>query len=306
MLKYIINTIKFLKFVRYNVGFIYLTPDKLMNNQDPSQSLFANKTYWLKNPSIRRWYADPFILSVTDSTINVLVEEYIFNKPGRLVSLLVDRKDWTIIEKNIILEKKTHLSYPQIIIEKDTQYVCPENGQGGSVELYKLTNNNLEHVTKLLEGIYYDATLYHDKASNQWYMLATTSEYELYLFKSQTLTGKWEVVSPKPITIDQRYSRCGGYIFESGSKRYRIAQDCKNTYGNSIHIMQVDSFEPYSEHEVMHLKPFSKKYDSGFHTLNFHTSGLAILDSTTYTVPIIGKFLAKVLNPISDKISKFH
>lgn len=65
------------------------------------------------------FFADPFILNVDDKTIEILVEEfqYKINK-GIIVRLLIDLSSYTLIERTIVLECETHLSYPIIYRDK--------------------------------------------------------------------------------------------------------------------------------------------------------------------------------------------
>lgn len=300
----IITLLKFLKSEKYNVGIIDYSEDDLIKQSKKTKQFSFNKVKWVKNHSLLRWYADPFIYRVAEHEIEIFVEEYVFDKPGILTSLTIDRQSGVIKQKRTILRLDTHLSYPHIITADGVEYVCPESGAAGAIKIYKITpSGQLQYVKDIVQGSYADQSFYLDKTRGIWYMVATTPDYKMHLFKSPSLTGKWEKVSNEPIVKDVRYSRCGGSFFEHDGQCFRVAQDCKGVYGNSVHVMKVDSFEPYSETEIIHILPKSVRYNVGLHTLNFHPSGVAVIDGKGYNLLYFGQLMAKMLNPIFMKFS---
>lgn len=84
------------------------------------------------------WFADPFILDVTDDTIIVLVEEVTKKiSKGRISKLVIDRRNNYVIEKKVILERPGHLSFPIIYRKDDKIYVYPENSEDGVLNIYE-------------------------------------------------------------------------------------------------------------------------------------------------------------------------
>ena len=71
---------------RWEIGFVEGGLDAVMG-QDPL------KVNWLQHGYKDRWFADPFVLDVSDSEIWVLVEEYRYEtkKEGLLCWLLIDK-----------------------------------------------------------------------------------------------------------------------------------------------------------------------------------------------------------------------
>ena len=64
---------------------------------------------WVVNPYRDRWFADPFILDVTDDYIYVLAEEFRFNnKKGRIAKLFINRQTLKIERFIILLELPVH------------------------------------------------------------------------------------------------------------------------------------------------------------------------------------------------------
>lgn len=69
---------------------------------------------WVKMPK-DRWYADPFILDVTNEEILLLVEDLEYKIGKGVISLLhINRATMEITSKKVLLELPTHLSFPAI------------------------------------------------------------------------------------------------------------------------------------------------------------------------------------------------
>ncbi len=290
---------------KYNIGFIDDTFSDLVNGQ--KRSVYPKHVEWLKHPYPDRWFADPFILDVTDDEIILFAEEQDtrLTTPGKLVKLVIDRKTKGLKRKSTLLELPTHLSYPLIIKENNKVYVLPENGASNTLNLYELGDDEQLHwVNKLIDRPLYDSTPFLNPHDKQWYMIATEingTQLNAYLYKSSSITKEFTLCQPTPISSDLRYARSGGNFFiDSNNQIYRMAQDCKDSYGNSIHIMKVESIEPFQEHEVCHLRPKSFRYNLGLHTLQFHPSGLTVIDGTGHNHPILGRIIAKPLEQITN------
>lgn len=283
----------------YNVGFVEISPDEFV-----SQKGFGDrKVEWMRHGYNDRWFADPFILNADDECIIVLAEEKKYGHPGSLVRLKVSRFGKKLIERVALLELSTHLSYPIPIEIDGNVFIYPENSQSGRLNIYQYNNGEvLKNAKNLIDEPLNDSTIYFDRKKDCFYLIATHTDIDPHdnalLFKSHKLTGPWSEVYKSPIISDKRFARPGGNFFVAGNKLYRPAQDCVGSYGNSLHIMQVDSFEPWKESEVFHLVPSSFKYSEGLHTLNFHSSGVAVIDGNGYAYPIIGRLFGPLLEKI--------
>lgn len=280
----------------YNIGFIDIIPDEFIKNG----GFGKHKVTWLKHEYADRWFADPFILDANDETITVLAEEKEYGKPGRLVRLIVSRKTKELMERSVLLELPTHLSYPNPIDCDGKIYIYPENSQSGKLSIYIYhENDELECVASLIDEPLNDATILRDSINNKYYLIATHSDINVhndaFIFEADSIFGKWRRISEFPIIKDARYARPGGNFFEVGGIIYRPAQDCEGLYGNSLHIMQVESVNPWKEKEVFQLKPELFQYSKGLHTLNFHDSGVAVIDGNGYACPFLGRIFGPIL-----------
>lgn len=121
-----------------------------------------------------KWFADPFILDVTDREIVVLVEEMDFKRDkGRIACLIINRDNYELVDHKILLELKTHLSFPAIIRKNDEVYVYPENSESGKLLLYQydFNKNALVEVESIINQPLTDAIYYRD--NNGEFILST-------------------------------------------------------------------------------------------------------------------------------------
>lgn len=128
------NKEKILSTSNYNIGFSITSKEEMIKNK------CISKIHWMKHEYHDRFFADPFILDVTDEYIKVLVEECSFENlhhAGIISELWVDRKTYKLKQRFELLKMKTHLSYPAIIREEGKVYVYPESNESGVLSLYE-------------------------------------------------------------------------------------------------------------------------------------------------------------------------
>jgi hypothetical protein len=93
---------------------------------------------FLLRPSIREYFADPFILGVQEDKVYVLLEVYRrFRRKGGIWLLAADFQRKTYCLKPLI-EESYHLSYPCVIHKDKQDYVMPESEQVSAQHLYRL------------------------------------------------------------------------------------------------------------------------------------------------------------------------
>ena len=276
----------------WNIGFCSLSEDELIANKK------IKFVQWLKHPYKDRWFADPFIYSVSDTEIIVFVEELLIDKPkGYLVELIVDKQTKKLIDRHILLDLPTHLSYPAYLHYNDKLYVYPENGASGKLSIYEydVVSHRLVNPVCILDEALADSTILQE-GDNEFYLIATRVpdvQEKAYLYKAVTPMGPFVPISNEPVQIDRHYSRPAGNWFQVDHQQYRPAQDCVKGYGNAISIMAVDSLNPYCEHHFFTIEPLSFDYHLGTHTINFfHTEKdetIVVVDGYGYLRPILGR-----------------
>lgn len=276
----------------WNIGFCILTEEELVVKKEISH------IQWLKHPFKDRWFADPFIYSVTDGEIVVFVEELMINQPiGYLVELIIDRNTYKLRDRHILLKLSTHLSYPAYIRYRGKCYVYPENGASGKLNLYEYNPEKhlLVNPVTILNDAVADATILQLE-ENEFYLIATKApdvQEKAYLYKSGSPMGPFVPVCDSPIVLSRECSRPAGNFFRVDQMLFRPSQNCVNRYGGAISIMQVDSIYPYKEHLLFRINPLSYRYNLGIHTINFYYSHLGnsivALDGCGYMRPILGR-----------------
>lgn len=274
----------------WNIGFCGITPTDLCHDK------IVKRIKWLKHPYRDRWFADPFILKVTEDEIVVLVEECMMSHPKGIISeLVVSRKNMKLLRKYELLQLNTHLSYPIIYRQNNKIYVCPENCESGCLTLYEYDAeiHKLVNPRVILNEPVVDATIIQQ--DNIFYLVATKSpesQSNLFLYSSQNFFGPYTQVDDAPVVVGLENSRPGGNFFRLNGDLYRPAQNCHKRYGASLSVMKA-LIAPHSYEEVFmfDIYPKSFKYNLGLHTINFEDT-YAVVDGYGYTYPLIGRIIS--------------
>lgn len=268
------NIIRSLKDLRWNIGFIDNSVDDLLSGDKPKVRLMKHK---YKD----RWFADPFILDVTDTRIYVLVEEMMYpDYKGRISKLSIDKRSLELLEITPLLTLDTHLSYP-IIIRKDNKvFVYPESGDSGKLMMYEydMQKERLVPIECICEEPLGDATI--TKLFCEEYMFCTRkANYngsELCVYKRKESSTTFDFY--KSYDFGEKIARPAGDFFEYNGKVYRPSQDCNKNYGHGTVIQEV-SLEngEFRFNEVTRYESSVEDYTMGIHTLNFY-KGLGVVD----------------------------
>ena len=270
----------------WNIGFFFFFSEELLKDKA------LKPIQWMKHPYKDRWFADPFILKVTEDEIIVFVEECPMEKPkGILCELVLDRKTKRLKQRFVILELDTHLSYPAIIRHDGKIFVYPENGASGRLNIYEYdeTKHRLINPVCILEGAVADATII--KHEGHYLMMATKypeTQQKAFLFQSDSLFGPFIQVVERPIQSNRSCSRPGGNWFKIDNDLYRPAQDCSQKYGGALSLMLEENIQSENESLALRLKPCKGRFNLGLHTINFHQN-YCVIDGYGYFFPLLGK-----------------
>ena len=113
------SLLDYIKAIRYNIGFVEENVDDVINGKPITVN-------WLKHSYKDRWFADPFILDVTDDEFVVLVEEwYDPIQRGRISKLIVDRNTYELKSLKVMIDEGFHMSFPAITRKPDGIYIQP-------------------------------------------------------------------------------------------------------------------------------------------------------------------------------------
>lgn len=275
----------------YNIGFSYITPEELITEKE------IGHIHWINHPYKDRFFADPFILDVTENHIIVLVEEFSYIElQGFISELHINRHTWEIDQKYTALKLDTHLSFPAIIRQDNKIYVYPENSASGCLNIYEYDNENhcLINPKCILEESVADGVIVEH--SDSWFLIAVKSKNifkNTYIYKADKFDGKYYQISDNPFETDIRYSRSAGTFFNVGKRWFRPAQDCKKRYGSAVSIMEIETWnQTIKESFYMKISPNSYRYNLGLHTLNLY-KGVCAVDGYGYFYPTWGR----IVNP---------
>ncbi|WP_273534146.1 glucosamine inositolphosphorylceramide transferase family protein [Prevotella aurantiaca] len=292
---------------RWNIGFIQNSTNDIINGHDI-------EVKWIIHNFKDSWFADPFILDVTDKEITLLVEE--FYKPigkGRIAKLIIDRITNVLIKRDIILELPTHLSFPLIIrkdnkvedfikdidteIESSTEpfvYLLPENGESGHLYIYKyfIKTNQIIRLHCILNEAVEDAVpIKIDKNS---YLFCTPRENPngnvLHVYKWSCIEKLF--LFKKEIYLEENTARMSGSFFYYKDILIRPTQECNTQYGHAVTLQETD-ITNFSFIEVRKIYSVHPKLNIGCHTFNSY-KGIIVTDALGFDRMWIRKMLKRL------------
>lgn len=282
----------------WNLGFIEEGLDETIKNKKP-------KIHWVKKRIHDRWFADPFILDVTDNEIIILAEEYCFNvRKGRIARVVIDRNTYEEIDFEIILELSTHLSFPFIIRQNGKIYLMPENSASGFSTVYEYDDQKrkLTPLHHLAEEALADATVFDMNGKS--YLCATvvpdtnSKSVKIYSFDRDNLRVKEKIAN---VDFPILCGRNAGEVFSVNGQLYRPAQDCTLRYGHGVILQKMTYADGVWDFEnIYSIYPNTFKYNQGVHTFNNY-KGLIVIDARGYRNPLIGRILTFLFNLIGKK-----
>lgn len=254
--------------------------------------------HWMKHNYNDRWFADPYLLEVTDKQIVVLVEEFSYKlRKGRIARLVVSRPDYVLQDMKIILELPTHLSFPVIYRKDNEVYVMPENSKSGGISIYRYDDQKimLEKVHEIGKLPLTDATIVKFKFGEE-YVFSTKlpnpngDELQIYSFDGNTM-----LMDEKPIanvSFPSNIARNAGDAFYIGEQLYRPAQDCNKCYGNGLNIQKVNkNGDAFTFETIKTFHSDNPNYGLGYHTFNMK-NGLIVMDGHRLRFPRMVTFLS--------------
>lgn len=240
----------------------------------------------VKNPFRDRWFADPFVLDVTDKKIYLLAEELCYDAPkGRVAKLTIDRQSMTIEKYDIILECPTHLSFPNILRKDGTIYVYPETCRTGKLDIYEYDQEHERLVSpkKICNDGVWDAAI-SDLLGKRQLFAACQDDYIMDVYDWDE--GQQIFIPSQTIRSEQKDNRMAGQLFEYKGEVYCPTQDCSQTYGGGVWLKRVvKEGEKLQLVPVKKITPPSKTKYEGLHTLNEY-KGVVVVDLKGWVHPL--------------------
>jgi len=254
---------------------------------------FSNcKVKYLAHNFKDKWFADPFILDVTDKEIIILAEE--FDRRigrGRIAKLTIDREKVKLNSLKIILDIKSHLSFPAIYKENNNIYIYPENSQTGKLLRYKydckldaLVDPELVINEPLTDAI-------KEEFNGKSYIFSTKqpnpNSNRINVYCDTNNNKKYQLI--QEIDLADNSARGAGYFIRDRDRFYRPAQDCNTTYGKGLVFQEV-----INENGVFRINELKRvynrhfKYGLGIHTFNT-LDNVGVVDVLGYKYLFLGR-----------------
>lgn len=266
---------------RYNIGFIENSLEDIINGA-------SIKVNWLKHKYKDRWFADPFILDVTEDSYIVLVEEWYdpINR-GRIAKLTIDKNNLHLTDNKTILELDSHLSFPSIQRTGDMIYITPENSERGLLAKYAYDpkTDKISFWGNVSENRLTDSIFFTIEGKEMMFStkLPDANGKELGIYTKQE-NGHY--VLTDSYHFKENISRMAGDLFKCQGKLYRPAQVCIKSYGDAVSLQEI-IYEngKFNFNEIRRIYSPSKKYDIGFHTFNVYKNHI-VVDGLGYRRPL--------------------
>lgn len=268
----------YIKETKYNIGFIDGNLQSVMEGE-------PIKVNWMKHHYKDRWFADPFILDVTDNEIIVLVEEwYDPIQRGRISKLTIDKQTFELLNLKVMIETDFHLSFPAIDRRPNGIYIHPESCAINKLELYKY-NPNTDSFNKVSSLSNLPLT---DSVCNDYFgqnlmfstKLPDANGKELGIYYWDSNIEKYAL--KEYYHFKENISRMAGNFFKYQGKVYRPAQVCIKSYGDAVSIQEVNNLNGvYNFREIRRIYSPHHDLDLGFHTFNIYKD-IIVVDAIGY------------------------
>lgn len=254
--------------------------------------IFSQEVQWLNLNSIDHYNADPFLLESDDNGFKVLYEDFALDDFYGKIFLSAFDNNCNQVSRKMLLDIKSHISYPFFFREGNKTYVFPESSSAGRLSCYEFDplNQSLEFRKDILGLALLDSTII--KYNKKYWLFGTLkgsgSNSRLNIFFSDDLLGPYLPHPGNPVKDSVISSRPAGNFIEVDGTIYRPAQNCEKQYGESITINRIDNLDENNFREEQHMviridrKAFNNENIMAMHTLN-STGGLIVIDGIKWT-----------------------
>lgn len=296
LLRPLYNLYKLLTSNRYTIGFAEFDPNLLEPNNIPNVRWIDDKGH------TTGWYADPFILSVADDEIHVLVEEYLYKTQLGIISkIIVRRSDMKVIKVEPLIKTGSHLSFPAYFRRKGKVYIYPEQGASGSLHVYEYDEKTgkIEKRWMLNPHDLVDTTICTLPDGEKVILTTSAPNYngdilDIYSYYDEDCPMDLKPI--RQIKLQRKTARGAGLPFFYNGHLYRPAQDCTNVYGEGVEIQEITI-----ENEEIKITPRnliyspSREWSGGFHTFNVFENKLIVVDARKKRFPLWACILSSIV-----------
>lgn len=204
---------------------------------------FKQNIQWLSINSTDHHNADPFLTRLKGGSMRIFFEDLaLIEQYGKIFSITLDEK-LKMESPKLLLDTKSHLSYPFIITEAGRTLVFPEASKSGRLSCYEYDEEkeSLTFLQDIIDLPLLDSTIlnYNDKYWLFGTINGNDSHNKLYIFYSDSILGPYLSHPANPVKNSLSSSRPAGSFIVVDNIIYRPSQNCEKSYGGSITINKV-------------------------------------------------------------------
>jgi len=276
---------------RWNIGFTETSLEEILGGG-------KIQYHWMRHGFKNRWFADPFLLDVTDKEYVVLAEDFDDARGYAVISkLVVDRQTLELKSVKQLLDRGTHLSFPVIKREGNDVFVYPENSESGELNMYRYDQSaeKLVKVETMMSAPLTDAVAIEYGGDSLMFATALPdpngNKLDMYIKQN----GIYELKDT--IVVQGRTARMGGDFFWCHDNLYRPAQDNNECYGGALILQKVVvEDEKWTFSDVRRLTSPHPQYTTGLHTFNMYKETIVVDIHGYRKHPWLSHLLTKAIN----------
>lgn len=186
------------------------------------------------------WAADPFVF-VHDGKIYIFAELYDYRLIRGTIGYTIYHPETGKIDKwKKAIVEDYHLSFPHIYEENGEIYIIPESYQADALTRYRAVKfPDVWEKTVLYSGMeLVDTALFHEGSKTFGYTLQQYADGLKGGVKNKSrifnLDNNNIIFEDGFFSDDERLCRLGGAFFVYDGSIIRVAQNCKNSYGEEL------------------------------------------------------------------------
>ena len=259
--------------------------------------------HFIKNP-IFRWLADPFLFEYNGKHYIFAESASRITGKGKLVYSEININNIKKCKWKKCLNKKYHLSFPNIYKKNGIIIMVPESYQDKCVAKYVLSNeNNFDSWIKTSEIV--SNVSYVDTIAFEKYYVSYDISSSMNSLKLLSANGKiLDFVNDIDLSL-----RPAGKMFINDKNYIFVSQNCKKIYGEGLFFnffsvdnnkMKIKQFYSIDFNDLNRI--LNKKDFVGIHTYNFD-SKFEIVDVRIERFDIIG-LLGKIFEKAKNRFKK--
>lgn len=253
---------------------------------------FNQDVKWLPLDSRTNFYADPFPLRSDSGELSIIFEDFSIDENYGNISLMQLNNNLEPVKQKILIDSKSHMSFPFIFRESEKLYIFPESVKKGNVSCYEFDplKQQLTYVRDIINMPLYDPAIL--KWKEKYWLFGSVFEnrrvYKLHVFHSENLLGPYVPHQGNPVRSGLDGTRAAGSFIVVDDVIYRPSQNCAREYGESITINRIVTLDEssFSEESYMTINIDKKNLNEHnihtIHTFNY-TDGLIIVDGQRWT-----------------------